>query len=74
MVNVHPLSELPASASEPQFQVPGVCEAPDISASPSFTVDLDVSDSHHVEEVNHGKASHPHREMSGLRRGVPTEG
>lgn len=53
-----------------------------ISTSPSFTVDLDVSDSHHVEELTMAKLAtpqknewaherDPHRGMSGLRSGGP---
>lgn len=53
-----------------------------ISTSPSFTVDLDVSDSHHVEKLTMAKLAtpqknewaherDPHRGMNGLRSGGP---
>lgn len=50
MVTVYPLWELSA-ASEAQTLVPGMCEAPGVSASPSFTGDLGHLDSHYVEEL-----------------------
>lgn len=73
MATVHPLRELPTSAFQPQFQVLSMCEVPDISASPSFTGDLDDSDRHHIEELTMAKLATPQR-GEWAQDWVPTEG